>query len=86
MCCIIVGLVINSVAEIHLGLGLAAFAVLICLSPMNDYLYEITHHYYGPIDGIVKFLNKNARPGDTVAITYEDLPLKSTPTSGSWAD
>ncbi len=39
------------------------------------YLYEITHDYNGPIEGIVKFLNKNAEAGDTVKIIYGDLPL-----------
>lgn len=39
------------------------------------YLYEITHDYDGPIEGIVKFLKENAKPGDTVKIIYGDLPL-----------
>ncbi|MFH1552165.1 MAG: glycosyltransferase family 39 protein [Candidatus Omnitrophota bacterium] len=39
------------------------------------YLYEITHDYDGPVEGIVKFLKKNAAPGDTVKIIYGDLPL-----------
>jgi hypothetical protein len=44
--------------------------------PIYEYLYEITHHYEGPIDGIVEFLNRNARPDDIVLITYGDLPVK----------
>lgn len=39
------------------------------------YLYEITHDYDGPIEGIVRFLNKNSKEGDTVKIIYGDLPL-----------
>ena len=39
------------------------------------YLYEITHDYDGPIEGIVKFLNENAKPGDTVKIVFGDQPL-----------
>lgn len=39
------------------------------------YLYEITHDYDGPTEGIVKFLKEHARAGDTVKIIYGDLPL-----------
>lgn len=39
------------------------------------YLYEITHDYDGPIEGIVKFLDENASADDTVKIIYGDLPL-----------
>lgn len=39
------------------------------------YVYEITHDYDGPIEGIVKFLNENAKEGDTVKIIYGDQPL-----------
>ncbi|MGB2661903.1 MAG: glycosyltransferase family 39 protein, partial [Candidatus Omnitrophota bacterium] len=42
---------------------------------LPKYIYEITHDYDGPIEGIVKFLDKNAEPGDTVKIIYGDLPL-----------
>ena len=37
---------------------------------LPKYLYEITHDYDGPIEGIVKFLNKNAKDGETVKIIY----------------
>ncbi|MBU0571442.1 MAG: glycosyltransferase family 39 protein [Candidatus Omnitrophica bacterium] len=39
------------------------------------YLCEITHDYDGPIEGITRFLNKNARAGDTVKIIYGDIPV-----------
>jgi 4-amino-4-deoxy-L-arabinose transferase-like glycosyltransferase len=39
------------------------------------YLYEITHDYDGPIEGIVKFLEANAREGDEVKIIYGDIPV-----------
>jgi len=41
-----------------------------------DYIYEITHNYNGPIKGTVKFLEKNANPGDKVKIFYGDLSLQ----------
>jgi 4-amino-4-deoxy-L-arabinose transferase-like glycosyltransferase len=37
------------------------------------YLYEITHDYDGPVEGIVNFLRANAKPGDEVKIAYDDL-------------
>jgi hypothetical protein len=40
------------------------------------YLLELTHEYKGPVGGIVAFLNEHANPGDMVAISYEDLPIK----------
>lgn len=41
-----------------------------------DYIDEITHDYDGPIEGIVRYLNKYGSKDDVVAITYGDLPLK----------
>jgi len=41
-----------------------------------DYLDEITHDYDGPIEGIVKYLNKHGSKDDIVVVTGEDLPLK----------
>jgi len=46
------------------------------LFPLGEYLYEITHDFDGPIEGIVKFLGKKAKPDDRVFISYGDLPLK----------
>jgi hypothetical protein len=43
---------------------------------MKNFLYELTHDYDGPIEGIVKYLNANGNKDDIVAITYGDMPLK----------
>jgi hypothetical protein len=48
----------------------------IYFQPTYDYLYEISHDYNGPIEGIVKYLNTNAGDSDMVLITYGDMPLK----------
>jgi 4-amino-4-deoxy-L-arabinose transferase-like glycosyltransferase len=54
-----------------------AYALLIIMiSPVWNYIHEITHEYRGPIEGIVKFLNENASKNDAVVITYEDMPVK----------
>jgi hypothetical protein len=49
---------------------------MIYLSPFNNYLYELTHDFDGPIEGIVNYLNQHADKDDLVAITYGDMPLK----------
>ena len=51
-------------------------ALLVGTSPIFKYLYEITHDYDGPIEGIVNYLSENADKDDIVAITYGDMPLK----------
>jgi hypothetical protein len=63
-------------ARLHWVLLVAAIAVLIYTSPLADFIYELTHDFDGPIEGIVKFLNKNGDEDDVVAITYGDMPLK----------
>lgn len=40
------------------------------------YANENIHHVPGPIEGIVTHLRTAARPGDTVFISYGDLPLR----------
>ena len=53
--------------------------LLVLLLPLwqfKDYVYEITHDFNSPSKGFVGFLREKAKPGDIVAITYGDLPLK----------
>ncbi len=64
-------------AAVLIILPIALFTNLLSISlPVEsyfgNYLYEITHDYDGPVEGIVKFLNKNAKPDDTVKIMYGD--------------
>ena len=73
---ILTGFVIDRVCALHPFAGLVPVAVFITAQPLPDFFYELTHDYNGPVGGIVKFLKANARPGDTVAITYDDLPVK----------
>ena len=39
------------------------------------YAQELTHSYEGPNEGLLAYLSVHARPGQTVAVNYEDLPL-----------
>ncbi len=41
-----------------------------------DYLYEITHKYEGPDQGIVKILREKAKDGQTVLMADGDIPVK----------
>ena len=56
--------------------AVAVFAVCVALSPIRGFLHEITNGFDGPIEGIVRFLKQRAQPGDVVAISYGDMPLK----------
>jgi len=70
------GLLIGSLMRRSLALGLAALVAMLATGSLNRHLFEITHDYDGPIEGIVGFLEANAKPGDVVAISYGDMPLK----------
>ena len=70
------GLAVGALARAWPALGAAAAAAWVLSGPLDAFVYEITHDYDGPIEGIVEFLRHNARPGDSVAIVYGDLPLK----------
>jgi len=70
------GRILESAMRLHPGVGIVGLAAMLFFSPLQDYLYEITHHCRGPTEGIVQFLKAHAKPDDVVAITYGDLPLK----------
>lgn len=42
---------------------------------LPEYIYEITHDYDGPIEGIVKYLEQHAKPGDEVKTPYNGANL-----------
>ena len=73
---ILMAAMIVPLKKIHAALAIGIIALLIVFSPFSKYIYEITHDYDGPIEGIVKYLKENAKKTDIVAIGYGDLPLK----------
>ena len=73
---IVAALIIASAMNIHIIAGVVITAALILLNPVPRYLYELTHDYDGPLEGIARYLNKFGSKDDTVAITYGDLPIK----------
>jgi hypothetical protein len=76
ICCLILSLVVERCMKFHFVAGIAAIVIFAYSQPVLDYFYEITHDYDGPIEGIVKYLNQNAKKDEVVAMTYGDLPLK----------
>ena len=38
-------------------------------------MYELTHRYQGPMEGVVSYLNEHGRRGQVVKIPYDDRTL-----------
>jgi 4-amino-4-deoxy-L-arabinose transferase-like glycosyltransferase len=73
---ILVAILIVSAGRLHWVVSVAIIAILISTGSLADFIYELTHDFDGPIEGIVKFLNEKGSENDIVAITYGDMPLK----------
>jgi 4-amino-4-deoxy-L-arabinose transferase-like glycosyltransferase len=73
---LLAGAMLGALAELSRLAAVAFFAGWLALSPILDFVHEIRNDFDGPIEGIVRFLDNRARPGDTVAISYGDMPLK----------
>jgi hypothetical protein len=43
--------------------------------PLTGFIYELTHQYTGPMEGIVSYLREHGRPDQTVKIPYDDRTL-----------
>jgi len=56
--------------------GAAIIVAMVLLSPLFNFLYEITHDYNGPMEGMANYLNQHGDKNDVVAISYGDMPLK----------
>lgn len=73
---LLAGAMLGALADLSRLGAVAFFAGWLALSPILDFVHEIRNDFDGPIEGIVRFLKKHARPGDTVAISYGDMPVK----------
>jgi len=74
--CVLGGRILESAARLHAALGISALAAILLVSPIDEFVYELTHSYRGPIEGMVSYLNEHGRPDDVVATTYDDMSLK----------
>jgi len=45
------------------------------VSPLRDYLGEITHEYVGPVKAVVAELQMHGKPGQVLLTTYEHFPF-----------
>ncbi len=52
-----------------------AMKILDVRSPFFDYIYEITHDYDGPNEGIVKYLQEHGSSDDTILTNYGHEPI-----------
>jgi 4-amino-4-deoxy-L-arabinose transferase-like glycosyltransferase len=75
-CCLLMGWVVDRGMYWHPAIGPVTIAVAAGLSPMRDYVYEITHRFHGPVEAIVDRINGLAQPDDLVVISYDDMAVK----------
>jgi hypothetical protein len=73
---ILVAVIVDAAATVHVLAAVITVAALVATGQIRDYLYEINHDYTGPCKCIAIYLNEHSSPGDIVAITYGDMPLK----------
>ena len=74
--CIIIGSIVESGMKVHPAVGVVMIGLLAWWWRMPDYLYEITHDYDGPTEGIVQYLNDHASSSDIVVANHDDMALK----------
>ncbi|MBI3011910.1 MAG: glycosyltransferase family 39 protein [Candidatus Omnitrophica bacterium] len=43
--------------------------------PLVDFVYELTHRYVGPMEGVVGYLRSHGRPDQVVKIPYDDRTI-----------
>jgi hypothetical protein len=73
--CLLVARLVVMALPAHRLAGPAFIALFALTGPLPDFLYELTHDYDGPVEGMVRFLREHGKAGETVAVTYDDLPL-----------
>jgi len=73
---ILAGYLIVSTSRLFFLLPIIIIGLLLFTGSIGDFLYEITHDYDGPIEGIVKYLNEHSEKNDIILVSYGDMPLK----------
>jgi 4-amino-4-deoxy-L-arabinose transferase-like glycosyltransferase len=73
---ILIAVIVDATSRVNFLLVCATVALVLITGQLKDFLYEITHDYDGPEEGIVRYLNEHGSPNEVVAITYGDMPLK----------
>ncbi len=73
---LLMALLLRLSMRIQVFIPLAFVAVWAFTQHIHQYTKQLTQDYHGPMEGICEVLNKYAKPTDTVAIPYGDLPVK----------
>lgn len=73
---VLAGLLVASLWRRNAPLAAAAIALFALAGGLPGHLRELTGEFAGPVEGLVAHLREHGRDTDTVAITYDDLPLK----------
>jgi 4-amino-4-deoxy-L-arabinose transferase-like glycosyltransferase len=73
---IIIALLVVSACRLHVTVSVAIVVVMIFTGFFRDFLYEITHDYDGPVEGIVRYLKEHGNEDDIVLIAYGDMAVK----------
>jgi 4-amino-4-deoxy-L-arabinose transferase-like glycosyltransferase len=73
---LLAGLFVGSLWRVSRAAGAVVVAAFVAFGSLHHFVEELIHDYDGPIEGIVEFLRRNARPDDVVAMVYGDLPVK----------
>src|SRR3989338_1541923 len=70
--------------NLHRGLGITLVSLALLTNvlqsphrriPLTDFVYELTHAYRGPMEGVVDYLREHAKQGDVAKIPYDDRTL-----------
>ncbi len=90
LCCILAGMAVREIIRFNRAAGYVSLSLLLFTNIFSlmipfqksvlrfdllNYIYEITHDYDGPMEGIVKFLKSNGHAGQTVVTNYGQLPI-----------
>jgi 4-amino-4-deoxy-L-arabinose transferase-like glycosyltransferase len=73
---LLAGLLLAALARSSRLLAAGCVALFALGGGLRGYLYELGHRLDGPLEVLADYLNEHARPGDVLAISYGDLPLK----------
>jgi 4-amino-4-deoxy-L-arabinose transferase-like glycosyltransferase len=73
---IILGLIAISTIRVHLIMTFLVIGTAIYKNPVQEYYYELTHDFNGPMEGIARHLNQYGKGHQIVAINYGDMPIK----------
>lgn len=73
---VLVAFLLVSAAKLHIFFPIAILSFMLFRSSIPDFMYELTHNFDGPMEGISNYLNEHADDDDIVLVTYGDMPLK----------